>query len=178
MESTITRTIAWTAVMLLLAGVVAACGGATQALPGTAPSLVSQVAGAAEGAGTFGLFNEGKGKGPAPGNAEDGGDAGDIGGGHGHGTAMIQIEGFTTSITGQCPSLTIEFPNNVTVTTVDTVELKTDFQRAACEDLADPAATSFHLHIAAKMQEGALVATYVRMQGPKGDGGVEGDETP
>ena len=80
-----------------------------------------------------------------------------------------QIEGFTTSVTGTCPELTIVI-NGQTVTT----DLTTDFQRADCTDLADPTAADLHLHIAAKMEEDALVATYVRMQGPKGD---EGDDT-
>jgi hypothetical protein len=50
----------------------------------------------------------------------------------------------------------------------------TDFQRADCADLLAPTTEGFHLHIAAKMQEDALVATYVRMQGPKID---EDDDT-
>jgi len=52
-------------------------------------------------------------------------------------------------------------------------DLTTDFQRADCTDLVDPAAP-FHLHIAAKMHEDTLVAAYVRMQGPKID---ENDDT-
>jgi hypothetical protein len=183
MEPTITRKIAWTAVMLMLAGVVAACGGSTQTLPGTAPSFVSPLAGTTDGAGTFSPLKEGKGKGPDKGAPETGapttgespepGDAGDIGAGHGHGhgNAAIQLEGFTDEIDdGPCPTLTIVI-NHISVTT----ELATEFQRTDCQAILD-ATTPVHLHIAAKMQGDVLVATYVRMQGPKGDDGDDAGE--
>jgi len=173
----ITRKIGWTA-MVLLAATAAACGGSTQNVAGTAPSLVSPIV-ASDGTGTLGLLKEGKGKGghgtPAIGTTPepDDPDAGDdgIGEGHRHGKAMIQIEGFTTSIDGNCPALTIVMKDTITVTTVDTADLTTEFQRATCAAIkaAGEAKTPVHLHIAARKQDDALVAIYVRMQGPKGD---------
>src|SRR5262245_63912838 len=64
-EATLIRTIAGTGVVLL-AATVAACGGSTQAMTGTAPSQVSSVAAAGEDGGSFSLFKEGKGKGHSP----------------------------------------------------------------------------------------------------------------
>jgi hypothetical protein len=182
-----TRKIVATAVVLLAAA-VAACGGATQTATGTAPSLVSPVASETDATGTLGLLKQGSGKGhggdhsptptigttPDP-NDQDAQDAGDSEDGHGHAKAMIQIEGFTTSIDGTCPELTIVI-NNITVTTVDTPEVTTDFQRADCSAIAE-ADGPVHLHIAAKMQEGVLVAAYVRMQGPKADDADEEEDT-
>jgi len=55
MESTHTRRIAWCALILLTA-MMAACGGSTQAISGTAPSLVSPVATATDNAGSFNLL--------------------------------------------------------------------------------------------------------------------------
>ena len=187
MESTMTRQIVGTAV-ILLAATVAACGGSTQTATGTAPSLVSPVATATDGTGTFGLLKQGKGKGPGsdhsptpttgttpdPDDQDAEGD-GDAAEGHGHGKAMIQIEGFTTSIEGTCPALTIVVNDTITVTTVDTPELTTEFQRADCTAIKG-AAGPVHVHIAAKMQEGILVAAYVRMQGPKADDSDDADE--
>ena len=187
MQSPITRKLTWAAV-LLLAAAVAACGGSTQASTGTAPSLVSPLAAATDGSGTFGLFKEGKGKSPDKGHSPDPAlgtptdgttpdpdeDAGDIGEGHGHGKAAIQLEGFVRGddIDGTCNELMIVI-NHVTVTTADT----TEFQRATCQAIVDATATGrVHLHIAAKMQEDVLVASYVRMQGPKGDDGDDADE--
>jgi hypothetical protein len=122
---------------------------------------------------------------------------------HGHGHAAMQIEGFTSSVAGTCPELTIVI-NDMTVQT----DATTDFQRADCSDLAPvttttppatgttptsgtadtttpttttpptttPPAASFHLHIAAQMDAtGKLVATYVRMQGPAIGGGDDQD---
>ena len=168
MGSVITSKIASGAV-LLLAAAVAACGGSTQASTGTTPSVVSPVSAASDAAGTFGLFKEGKGKGtPTDGTTPDPDeDAGDIGEGHGHGNAAIQLEGLvgTNDIDGTCKTIVI---NHITVTTVDA----TEFQRATCKEIVDATATGpVRLHIAAKMQEDLLVASYVRMQGPKGDDG-------
>ena len=179
MESTHTRRIAWCALILLTA-MMAACGGSTQAISGTAPSLVSPVATATDNAGSFNLLKEGKGKGRAgttpdpPETADADDDAGKSGEGHGHGKAAIQIEGFTDSIDGTCPKLTIVI-NDLEVTTLDTPELATQFQRATCAALKASTAP-VHLHIAAKRQEDALVAIYVRMQGPKGDDSEDPDE--
>jgi hypothetical protein len=184
MEATTTRKIVWTAV-ILLAATVAACGGSTHGLTGTAPSLVSPVAGAADGVGTFSLLKEGKGKGghsPAPETGTtptidpddpETDDAGESGHGHGHGKAAIQYEGFTESITGGCPDgLIIAFDDDTTVTTI-TTDLATEFQRATCEALLAAGETPVHVHIAAKKVDDALVAIYVRMQGPKFDDGDE-----
>ena len=180
-ESTITRKIMWTGVVLL-AATVAACGGSTQAMTGTAPSEVSSIAAATENGGSFSLLKEGKGKGhsPAPelGTTPDADDPVDdadgTGNGYGHGKASIQYEGFIdpASIEGDCVGgLTIPI-NDVIVTTVDT----TEFQRARCDQLLESTATRIHLHIAAKWQdETTLVAIYVRMQGPKFDDGEDGD---
>jgi hypothetical protein len=187
-ESTITRTIVWTGVVLL-AATAAACGGSTQAT-GTAPSQVSSIAAASEDGGSFGLLKEGKGKGhspapeigtpttPEPDDPEEDGD--ELGTGHGHGKAAIQLEGFAT-IDADCPTLSITI-NGLTVTTVDTPEFKTEFQRATCEELKASTAPSIHLHIAAKkMADDSWAAIYVRMQGPKfdhGDPDEEEDTTP
>ena len=193
MESTITRKIMWTGVVLL-ATTVAACGGSTQAMTGTAPSQVSSIAAASETGGGFSLLKEGKGKGhspapeigapttgitPDPDDPEGDDDAGESGHGHGHGKALIQYEGFTKSITGDCPALTIVFDDAdaTTVTTVKTEELTTEFQRATCDALKASTAPSIHLHVAAKkMEDDSLVATYVRMQGPKFDDGDDAED--
>jgi hypothetical protein len=188
MESTITRKIVWTGVVLL-AATVAACGGSTQAMTGTAPSQVSSIAAASEDGGSFSLLKEGKGKGhspapeigtpttgtaPEPGDPEE--DSDELGNGYGHGKATIQYEGFTKSITGDCPTLTIVF-NDADETTVKTEEFTTAFQRATCKALKASTAPSIHLHIAAKkMEDESLVAIYVRMQGPKFDDGDDADE--
>ena len=189
MDSTITRKIMWTGVVLL-AATVAACGGSTQSATGTAPSQVSSIAAASENGGSFNLLKEGKGKGghspapeigtpttgdtPEPDEPEDDGDG--PGKGHGHGKALIQYEGFTKSITGDCPALTIVFDDD-DATTVKTEALTTEFQRATCEALKTSTAPSIHLHVAAKkMEDDSLVATYVRMQGPRHDAGDDGDE--
>ena len=195
------RKIVWGA-LALFAVATTACGGATQSMTGTAPSSLSAMSGAPDAGSTFGLLKEGKGKGPdarigetpttptEPGDDQEGDDSG-----HGHGHAAVQLEGFTSDITGTCPDLTIVI-NDQTITT----NLDTDFQRGVCTDLLPvtittpttgttptvgttaetvPAeATSFHLHIAATMdaETGKLVATYVRMQGPKiGEGDDLGD---
>jgi hypothetical protein len=166
-------------VVILLAVAVAACGGSTtQAMTGTAPSIVSPLADSPNG--TLSVLKEGNGKGsdkgghaPAPttaapttGTTPDDADEADAPeDGHGHGHARRQIEGFSASITGECQTLTITI-NDVIVTTNE----DTKFQRAACQDLVDPEATSFHLHIAAKVTDEGLIATYVRMQGPKAKG--------
>jgi hypothetical protein len=187
MASTTTRKIVWTAV-ILLAATAAACGGSTQGLAGTAPSQVSSVA-ASDNGGTFSLLKEGKGKGrptpdigttpttgttPDPDDPEEDGD--ELGKGHGHGKATIQIEGLTEKIDGTCPNLIIKI-NGLTVNTVDTPDLTTDFQRATCEALKASTALSIHVHIAAKkMVDESLVATYVRMQGPKFDDGDDASE--
>jgi hypothetical protein len=185
MESTITRNIGGTT-MVLLAALAAACGGSTQNVAGTVPSLVSPIAAATDGTGTLSLFKEGKGKGghdtptigttPDPDGPDAGDDAG-IGDGQGHGKATIQIEGVAASIDGDCPALTIVMKNNITVTTVDTVDLTTEFQRATCAAIkaAGGTETPVHLHIAARKQGDGFVAVYVRMQGPKGD---DGDNDP
>jgi hypothetical protein len=165
MKSTTSRKIVWVAV-LLFAMSAAACGSSPQSLAGTTPSVLSSVASATDSGGTFSTLKTGKGKGPDQGGADDGEETGDD---NGHGRSKTQIEGFTTSVTGTCPDLTIVI-NGQTVKT----DLTTDFQRADCSNLADPTASAFHLHIAAKMEEDALVATYVRMQGPKID---EDDDT-
>ena len=113
--------------MVLLAAAVAACGGSTQTTTGTAPSLVTPLASASDGAGTLGLLKEGKGKGPHtpttgttpdPDDKDADDDSGEPERGHGHGKATLQIEGFTTSIHGDCPKLTIVM-SNATVITVD-----------------------------------------------------------
>jgi len=187
-ESTITRKIVWTGVVLL-AATVAACGGVTQTATGTAPSEVASIAAATENGGSFSLLKEGKGKGhsPAPdlGTPTTGdtpepddpeGDGDQLGNGHGHGKAQIQIEGFTKSITGDCPALTIVF-DDTEETTVKTEDLTTAFQRATCKALKESTAPSIHLHIAAtRMEDDSLVATYVRMQGPKFDDSDDADE--
>lgn len=189
MES-VTRKIMWPAV-ILLAAAAAACGGSTQDLAGTAPSQVSAVATASDTGGSFSLLKEGKGKGrptpdagdtpttgttPDPDDPEE--DSGELGKGHGHGKATIQIEGFSDKIDGTCPNLIISI-NGLEVHTVETLELTTDFQRATCQALEDSTAPRIHLHIAAKkMDDESLVATYVRMQGPKFDDpeDAEGEE--
>jgi hypothetical protein len=182
MESMMTRKFGWIAVVLLTA-TVAACGGSTQTT-GTAPSLVAPVAASSETAGNLGLLKEGNGKGhlgtpptvPEPGDAGAEEESGDIGEGHGHVKAAIQLEGFTDLIDGTCPELTINI-NGIEVITVGPPELATEFQRADCETIAaTPEGTPIHLHIAAKQQGDDLVAIYVRMQGPKGDDGDAGDE--
>ena len=191
-EST-SRKIVWGA-LALFAVASAACGGATQSMAGTAPSSLSAMSGAPDAGGAFGLMKEGKGKGPngdtpttptAPGDDQDGG--------HGHGHATLQFEGFTSDITGTCPDLTIVINEETIVTNEDT-----DFQRTECADLKPQTTTTttistqtettptttapeqhagFHLHIAATMDdEGKLIATYVRMQGPKIGGGEDDDE--
>ena len=179
MKSRTSRKIVWGAVLLFAAS-AAACGSSPQSLAGTTPSVLSSVASATDSGGTFSALKTGRGKGPDKGGddttptagttpttgADDGEETGDD---SGHGRSKTQLEGFTTSVTGTCPELTIVI-NGQTVKT----DLATDFQRADCTDLADPAAAAFHLHIAAKMEEDELVATYVRMQGPKID---EGDDT-
>ena len=179
-ESTITRKIVWTGV-ILLAVTTAACGGATQAMSGTAPSDVSSVAAATENGGRLNLLKEGKGKGhsPAPeiGTTPDADapvdDADGPGKGYGHGKA-IQYEGFIDPalIEGDC-EVGLQIPINDVIVTTDDM---TEFQRAACEQLLDSTATRIHLHIAATMQHETLVAIYVRMQGPKFDDGEDGDE--
>jgi len=220
------RKIMWIGTLLLAASAVA-CGGTTQSLLGTGPSGVPTVAAAPDAGGTFSTLKDGKGKdstgkGPDRGDTPTAGTAPSHGGapdtdtddpetgaGHGHGhepepgddhghdAAMTQLEGFTTSITGTCPSLTIEI-NGMTVTT----DLTTDFQRGACTDLVpttttpppigttpttgttppagtEPPAQSFHLHIAAMTDAtGKLVASYVRMQGGDETGGDDDSTTP
>jgi hypothetical protein len=189
MESTMTRRIV-SAAVILLAATVAACGGSTQATTGTAPSLVSPIAGATDGAGSFNLLKEGRGKSghsPAPdigttpttdSDDPETDDAGDSGHGDGHGKAAIQYEGFTKSITGGCPdSLIIAFNDDDTTVTTITTDLTTEFQRATCEALLAAGETPVHLHIAAKkMEDDSLVAIYVRMQGPKFDHGDEAED--
>jgi hypothetical protein len=189
MELTISRTFVCTGVVLL-ATTFAACGGSTQAMTGTAPSEVSSIAAATENGGSFSLLKEGKGKGhsPAPelgtpttGDTPEGddpeGDGDELRTGHGHGKAAIQLEGLATIDAGaDCPALIITI-NGLTVTTIDTPEFKTEFQRATCEQLKASSAPSIHLHIAAqKMEDDSLAAIYVRMQGPKFDDGEDGDE--
>jgi len=195
------RKIVWGA-LALFAVATTACGGATQSMTGTAPSSLSAMSGAPDAGSTFGVLKEGKGKGPdarigetpttptEPGDDQEGDDSG-----HGRGHAAVQIEGFTSDITGTCPDLTIVI-NDQTITT----NLDTDFQRGVCTDLlpvtittpttgttptvgttADTVpeeATAFHLHIAATMdaETGKLVATYVRLQGPKIGEGDELDD--
>jgi hypothetical protein len=177
-EATLIQTIARTGVVLL-AATMAACGGSTQAMTGTAPSQVSSVAAAGEDGGSFSLLKEGKGKGHSPDTPEPDdpeGDGDPLGNGHGHGKAQIQIEGFTKSISGDCPALTIVF-DDTEGTTVKTEDLTTAFQRATCKALKESAAPSIHLHIAAtRMEDDSLVATYVRMQGPKFDDSDDADE--
>ncbi len=154
----------------------------------SSPSSLSAVATATDSGGTFSTLKEGKGKGPdkggdapakggdAPAPAtgttpgkDDGEDTGDD---SGPGHNQTQIEGFTTSVTGTCPNLTIVI-NAQTVKT----DLKTDFQRAECTHIADPKAVAgLHLHIAATMKAGTLTATSVRMQGPKPDGDDTDDD--
>jgi hypothetical protein len=167
----------------LLAAVVAACGGSTQGVTGTAPSLVSPVAAGTDVGGSLGLLKEGRGKGPGNshsptpdlGTTPETGDAvPDLEEGHGHGNASTQYEGFVdhTLIDGNCDD-GLKIPiNDVVITTVE----KTVFQRATCDQLLASTATHIHLHIAAKWEDEMLVATYVRMQGPKGDDGDDGDE--
>ena len=194
-EST-SRKIVWGA-LALFAVATAACGGATQSMTGTAPSSLSAMSGAPDAGGTFGLLKEGKGKGPNGGAPTTPTEPGDDQDGHGH--AAVQFEGFTSDITGTCPNLTIVI-NEQTIITNE----HTDFQRADCTDLkpattttpttgttptvgttaettptttAPDEETGFHLHIAANMDAtGKLVATYVRMQGPKIGGGEDEDE--
>ena len=174
--------IVWGA-LTMFAVATTACGGATQSMAGTAPSSLSAASGAANVGGSFGLLKEGKGKGPdsstgdtpttptVPGDDQEGDE-----GGHGH--AALQFEGFTSDITGECQNLTIVI-NEQTIITND----HTDFQRAECTDLKPTPAPEepvvFHLHIAATMDgDGNLVATYVRMQGPKvGAGDAEDENT-
>ena len=189
-EST-THKFIWAAV-ILLAATAAACGGSTQGLAGTAPSQVSAVAAASDSGGSLSLLKEGKGKGrPSPDigttpttDVDDPEtDGGESGHGHGHGKAAIQYEGFTTSIGGSCPdSLIITFTDDDTTLTTITTDSGTVFQRAECgELLAAGETTPVHVHIAAnKLDDGSLVAIYVRMQGPKGDDdpGAEEDVTP
>lgn len=185
MESTITRKIMWTATVLL-AATVAACGGSTQETTGTVPSLVSPIAASSDSGGSLGLLKEGKGKGhspvpeigttPDPDDPETGEDAGEPGHGHGHGKAVIQYEGFTKSIAGTCPELTIVFDDK-DATTVKTEDLTTEFQRATCDVLAAAGETPVHLHVAAKIEDEALVAIYVRMQGPKDHDGDDEEVT-
>jgi hypothetical protein len=188
MESTTTRKIMWAAVILLTVA-VAACGGSTQGITGTAPSLVSPIAaGATNGAGSFNLLKEGKGKGghsPAPDigttptiDDPETDDPGESGHGHGHGKAAIQYEGFTTSITGGCvDGLIIKFTDDDTTETTITTDSGTEFQRARCvELLAAGETTPVHVHIAATWQNATLVAIYVRMQGPKGDDADDAEE--
>jgi len=175
--------------MVLLAALAAACGGSTQNAAGTAPSLVSPIA-ATNGTGTFGLLKEGKGKSghdghdtptigttPEPDDPDVGDDDG-IGEHHGPGKGTIQIEGFAASIDGDCPELTIVMKDTISVTTVNTPDLTTEFQRATCAAIkaAGETQTPVHLHIAARKQDDALVAVYVRMQGPKGDGADDSEE--
>jgi hypothetical protein len=167
MKSTTSYKIVWGAALLFAAS-AAACGSSPQSLAGTTPSVLSSVASANDSGGTFSALKTGKGKGPDKGG-DDTTPITDTTPTTGDGHSKTQIEGFTTSVTGTCPDLTIVI-NGQTVTT----DLTTDFQRAECTDLVDPTAEAFHLHIAATMQEDALVATYVRMQGPKID---EGDDT-
>ena len=185
MEATLIRTISGTGVVLL-AATVAACGGSTQAMTGTAPSQVSSIVAAGEDGGSFSLLKEGKGKGhsPAPelgtpttGDTPEPDDpeGDESGNGHGHGNAQIQIEGFTKSITGDCPALTIVFDDK-DETTVKTEDLTTAFQRATCKALKESTAPSIHLHISATLEDDSLVATYVRMQGPKFDDSDDADE--
>jgi hypothetical protein len=181
-KSTTTRKIGWITAALL-AAVVAACGGSTQGVTGTAPSLVSPVAAGTGVGGSLGLLKGGRGKGPGNshsptpdlGTTPEPGDAvPDLEEGHGHGNASIQYEGFVdhSSIEGTCDDgLTIPI-NDVTIITVDT----TEFQRARCDQLLDSTATRIHLHIAAKWQDETLVAIYVRMQGPKFDDGDDVEE--
>ena len=183
-----TRKILWTGVVLLAAA-GAACGGSTQAMTGTAPSQVSSIAAGSEQGGSFSLLKEGKGRGhspapdtgtpttgitPDPDDPETDEDGGESGHGHGHGKALIQYEGFTKSITGDCPALTIVF-DDADATTIKT-DLTTDFQRATCEALKASTAPSIHLHIAAKKMEDDLLATYARMQGPKFDDGDDAED--
>jgi hypothetical protein len=188
------RKIVWGA-LAMFAVATTACGGATQSMTGTAPSSLSAMSGAPDAGSTLGLLKEGRGNGPdarigetpttEPGEDQEGDDSG-----HGHGHPALQLEGFTSDITGTCPDLTIVI-NDQTITTDDA----TDFQRGECTDLRSltitvgtkaettlpEEATSFHLHIAARMdaETGKLVATYVRMQGSKigdGDDEVEDDD--
>jgi len=184
MASTTTRKIVWAGVILLA---VAACGGSTPGSTGTAPSLVSPIAGATDGAGSFHLLKEGQGKGGHSPTPEIGttptiddpetDDAGESGHGHDHGKAAIQYEGFSTSITGGCPDgLTIVFDDDDTTVTTVTTDLTTEFQRATCAALLAAGTTPVHLHIAATMQDETLVAIYVRMQGPKGDDADDTEE--
>jgi hypothetical protein len=194
--------IVWGA-LTMFAVATTACGGAAQSMTGTAPSSLPAISGAPDTGGLFGLLKNGNGRGPdgrtgdipttptVPGN-DQGGD------GSGHGHAALQFEGFTSDITGTCPDLTIVINEQTVITNEDT-----DFQRADCADLQPVTTTApttnttasvgtraettptttaleepgvFHLHIAAIMDaDGNLVATYVRMQGPK-SGGSDEDE--
>jgi hypothetical protein len=166
-----TRTMLWTA-MVLLAVAVTACGGSTQTTTGTAPSIVAPLASASDGAGTLDLLKEGKGKAPK----DDDDDSGEPGRGHGRGQPILQIEGFTTSIHGDCPNLTIVI-NNATVITVGSPDA-TEFQRATCAQIkAAGNQEPVHLHIAAKRQDDdSLVAASVRMQGPRVGHGDDDDD--
>src|SRR5262245_53139173 len=95
MESTISPKIVWIGVVVLTA-TVAACGGSTQAMTGTAPSQLSSIEAASE-SGRFSLLKEGKGRGhspapeigtpttPEPDDPEE--DSDELGNGHGHGNA-------------------------------------------------------------------------------------------
>ena len=184
MESTVTRKIVLAAA-IVLAATLSACGGSTEGMTATAPSLVSPIGGTTDGVGSFSLLKAGRGKGhspapeigetPEPDDPE--GDADDFGNGHGHGQAVIQIEGFTESITEECPALKILFKDGTEVATVKTDELETEFQRATCAALKKSTAPSIHLHVAAqKMEDESLVAIYVRMQGPKFDDPDDAEE--
>lgn len=122
--------------------------------------------------------------------------------GHGHGKAARQFEGFTSDITGTCPALTIvlneetiftdeetEFQRGAcedlkpattttTPTTGTTPTVGTKAETTTPTVTAPEETRGFHLHIAARTDavSGKLVATYVRMQGPKVDAGDEEDE--
>jgi uncharacterized protein DUF5666 len=78
-----------------------------------------------------------------------------------------QIEGTASEVTGTCPALTIVV-NGHTVKT----DATTDFQRAACEQIA----IGRRLHISGRMHEGSFVAGYVRMQGRKPGDDEDGDD--
>src|SRR5437667_714953 len=161
MESTTSRKIVWGAALLFAAASAAACGNSPQSTMGTAPSSLSAVASATDSGGTFSALKEGNGKGKGPDKGDDAPKAPttgttptgttpttgttpptgttpdtDEGDDAGHGNAATQIEGLTTSVTGTCPNLTIVI-NGQTITT----DVKTDFQRADCADLA-PATTT------------------------------------
>src|SRR6266545_3760578 len=132
MKSTTSHKIVWGAALLLAAS-AAACGSSPQSLAGTTPSVLSSVASATDSGGTFSALKTGKGKGTTPTTGADAGE--ETGDDSGHGRSKTQIEGFTTSVTGTCPDLTIVI-NGQTIKT----DLTTDFQRADCTDLVDPTA--------------------------------------